>query len=711
MAAHPGGLLLLHWGDGMRDATARRLQLKSKLLVGAAGMAAAAASTAAMAADSAASSSPPSDPPKWLPYVDIGGGLGSGYTAGHVEAFVPVVQDLDSLFFVRIGDEPRTNYDNNFNIGAGYRTKIDQDWILGVFGGFDSTQSNNDHTFNQWSLGAEAMSADWDVRANGYFAKNTIRGINNAFELYIHDTTIAILQAQEAALSGFDGEVGYRVFNTDSTDVRVFAGGYSFSHDNVKTGLPGNSFDYKDLDGWKARAEVNIFDLDGLGAQSRLMINGEISHDGVNHTSEFIGATLRIPLGDASGPGAQTLDDLDRRMVDDVRRNDNVLTQSRFNKPEPVIIYNGSITSQPTNTLYYVEQRAGAGAGTYADPTTIQDATSRGPKNQFIVLTDKGGSTINATGTTVQNGETVTGAGTFKVRGVSFGPVFTHDFAPGSGPTTLTTTGAHGITLGSDTNLYGFTIASGSTDAIYGHNINDVHISHITVDGGANGIYIIQDSGTGSVNISDTSITGVTGDGIDVAVNSTGGTTDFNLNVTRTTIDAGNNGVYVQSTASGGGTVNAYAGIHDSTITAGNIGAIMVGTSSGGATVNQNLVVDPTTITAGDYGIYVTGYADGGSLSQTIGISDVTINGAPDVGVYIGAYAEHGGSVSQHISMTNVSANAAFDGVDFSVAGYDHASVLQYATLTNVTASGADAALALDAFADPDLFVSQGADA
>ena len=44
-----------------------------------------------------------------------------------------------------------------------------------------------------------------------------------------------------------------------------------------------------------------------------------------------------------------------------VRRQDNVLTQWQYSKPEPVIIYNGTVTSDPTNTLYYVDNTAGAG--------------------------------------------------------------------------------------------------------------------------------------------------------------------------------------------------------------------------------------------------------------------------------------------------------------------------------------------------------------
>ena len=642
----------------MIGASNRRPQLKSNLLAGAAGLAAAAMSTAAFADAAPASgapSSPPADPPKWLPSVDIGGAIGDSFTAGRIDAFVPAWQDLDSMLFVRVGFDTLTKESENYNLGVGYRTKIDPDWILGVFAGFDSSQTDFSHTFNQVSLGAELMSADWDVHLNGYFANKNNKPIANKFALYIHDTTIAILQGQEAAFSGFDGEVGYRVFSTDNTDVRVFAGGYSFHHSGVDTSLPGHnfSFDYQRVDGYKARAEVNVFDLDMLGPQSRLSIDGGISHDQVDHTSGYVGATLRIPIDAVSGSGAQALSEIDRRMADEPRRRDNVLTQWQYNKPEPVIIYNGTITSEPTNTLYYVDNSAGA--GTYADPTTLKDATDRGPVNQFIVLTDRDGA-VNSTGVTVQSGESVVGPGVFDIRGAYTGAHFTHDFAPSSGPVTVTT--ADGITVSPDTNLFGFTIDSTATNAIYGHNVDDVVIGDVLIDGGGvggNGIVFVQDTGSGTVTIDDTTIQNMTGDAIDATVTGAGGSTSFGIDITNlTTTGIAGNGVDVSAAATGGGSTSTYVGIHDSSITAGVVGVAVSSTADATSTASQTLVIDPTTINGGYFGIYVEALSYGGTVTQNVSITDTTVNDALYAGVVIGGVAANGGHVYQTVNIDDL---------------------------------------------------------
>lgn len=642
----------------MRESiSVRQLQLKKKLLAGAAGIAAVAASGAASAQSEA-----PAEAPKWIPWAQIGGGAGKDTAQGKIDLFAPVWQDMDSLLFVNLGMGTAKHQDTLLNLGVGYRTKINNEWILGISGGFDSTQTDGGNTFNQWSAGIEAMSEDWDIRLNGYLADSDPQAVKGSYALYISGTSIAIMQAQESAYSGFDGEIGYRVFHTDTTDVRVFAGGFSFKPDHFTNTSSGVVFSdrLEKIEGWKARAEVNVFDLDMLGSQSRLTFNGEVAHDDVRGTTNFIGASLRIPLGPTFGEGGQTLDELDRRMVDPRRRQDNVLTNWEYNKPEPVIIYNGTITSEPTNTLYYVDNSAGSGS--YADPTTFKDAVQdRGSHNQFVVVTDFDGA-VDTESATVLSGDTVVAGGqTFTVRGTTSTKTFTHTFAPGSGtPTLYSSAPGPVITLDSDTNLFGVNIEGPFDVAIYGHNVDDVVIGNVSIDGSAGGnygIYLVQDSGNGSVLITDSYIGNVAVDGIHAEIDSSaGGTVGLNISLNNSTIaNTGDDGVDVQSNASAASVLNAYLGIHDSTISgAGGFLAVMSGTSSGGAVLHQNLVVDPTYLYDATYGVGAFLYANGGSATQNVLLQDLEIYDISVSGVLISAVASNNGTATQHVVLDNV---------------------------------------------------------
>jgi hypothetical protein len=627
------------------------------------------------------------DQPKWSPYLSVGGAVGSqsGDTVGgvHVTAFAPIWQDLNSLLFVRFGAGTETHANLISNFGLGYRTKLNDEWILGAYAGFDSTQTTFDNTFWQGSFGAEAMSADWDVRVNGYIATQMRPRDLNSFSLFIQDTRIAVLQGQDAAYSGFDGEVGYRVFSADNLDLRVFAGGFDFSRSDNSFVAGGKKFNLApDIIGPMGRAELDLYNLDLFGQQSRLIVTGEVTHDDVRGTSGYAGVSLHIPLG-GNDSGSDD-DEIDRRMVDQVRRNDDVLTRGGFTKPEPVIIYDAHITSKPTNTLYYVDNTAGA--GTYADPTTLKDATGRGPNNQFVVLTDKDGSTVNASGVNVASGETITGPGTFTVRGEFSGKTFTHDFAPGSGPVSLST--ADGINVTGFANLYGFTIDSTAPNAIYGHNVSDLTISGVTVIGSGaagNGIYVHNDSGaSGSVKIENTTVTGVLTDGIKLVVdNATGSTANTSFKLTNVSATGGVDGLYVGADISNASHESLYLGVHDSTLTGGSVALDMASTVSGGGALNSLTIIDPTHLAGGTYGLRIVDTSNGGVIGHTISVSDVDITGATYSGITIAGYANTG-TVDQGISLTNVTAN----GSEFPLqllAYADNGTILQTASLNHVS--------------------------
>jgi len=319
--------------------------LKTRLLTGVAGFALAAGGAPLALADEAMS-----EPSKWQPYLELSGKLGDETQRGAVQIFVPLWQDSTSLFFGRavatFDDE-----DQSFGtIGGGYRTMVNPEWILGAYGFYDFVNTKEDHSFDQFSVGVEFLSEDWDFRANAYFADDTREDVDRLNGVYLgtkFNTSIQIHRGIEAAYSGVDGEVGYRVFSGETFETRVFLGGFHFESDEV-------AFD--DLTGPRGRIEARIYDIDFLGPQSRVTLTGEITDDNVRDTEGYVGLEIRIPLG--FGEETPALTGLDRRMVDPVRRYDAVYARVGLDEGEDIIASTPLGDSNVTDTLVYVRSPA-----------------------------------------------------------------------------------------------------------------------------------------------------------------------------------------------------------------------------------------------------------------------------------------------------------------------------------------------------------------
>src|SRR5215831_16426829 len=293
-------------------------RLRSRLLVGVA-----AAALAVPLAGKANAQTAPSAA-KWSPWVEAGGMVGTR-SFGDVDFFLPLWQDQGSLLFGDLRGTFSAQPTEEGNFGLGYRTQISPDWILGGYGYFDIANSPNNNLFYQVTLGVELKSVDWDFRLNGYIPINPDGGnISNDSNPHIKISGNTIQMQTESqgekALYGFDGEVGWRVpiFPADGDfDVRVYAGGYYFTNSDVDT-----------IAGPRGRIEARLYDIDFLGLQSRLTAQGVIQWDQPRGTQGFAGLELRIPLGALTGSTAPKLNPLDRRMVDRVQRDLDIVTET-----------------------------------------------------------------------------------------------------------------------------------------------------------------------------------------------------------------------------------------------------------------------------------------------------------------------------------------------------------------------------------------------
>ena len=156
---------------------------------------------------------------------------------GEANLFIPFYQNHDSLVFVDIRGFLDNQSTREGNFGIGYRkihknAFLGKDWILGGYGFFDIRHTQYGNRFVQGTFGIEALSEDWDARANIYLPQTSEKDITGTDNV---TTVVAGTQlrlqgtnnVRERALPGFDIEFGYKlpVFEEYIDEVRVYGGG------------------------------------------------------------------------------------------------------------------------------------------------------------------------------------------------------------------------------------------------------------------------------------------------------------------------------------------------------------------------------------------------------------------------------------------------------------------------------------------------------
>ena len=194
---------------------------------------------------------------------------------------VPLWQtERDILFF-----NPKFSLDDQkgseVNLGFGYRHLVFSDRvILGVNGYYDSRNTGWDTRHEQAGLGAEVMTEWVTGRFNGYFAvSGPVFGGTGDPDYTFRDVGIYRTAGSiEEALSGFDGEIGFKVpYLSDYVETWVYAGGYHFEGDYVDP-----------VDGFSSRIEVIPTDF--------LRLNFEYRNDTVNGDEYYGEVALAIPF-------------------------------------------------------------------------------------------------------------------------------------------------------------------------------------------------------------------------------------------------------------------------------------------------------------------------------------------------------------------------------------------------------------------------------
>ncbi len=193
------------------------------------------------------SSAPTTSPTTITPRV--GGNYstqGSGFDAyTGVSGFLPLAQTpgQDLLFLEGRLQWAATNAALGGNVVLGYRFLNEAgDRLLGTYLAYDNRNTGST-SFNQIGAGFESLGDDWDFRANAYIPvgnKNTLisQSTTGTFAFSKHNLLLDLAQQYQTALTGFDTEIGTKLFPLgDDGAVRLYGGTYYYSGDGIPSFL------------------------------------------------------------------------------------------------------------------------------------------------------------------------------------------------------------------------------------------------------------------------------------------------------------------------------------------------------------------------------------------------------------------------------------------------------------------------------------------
>lgn len=614
---------------------------------------------------------------RWDPWIETGAQVSSARTIGDANLFMPLAQDSDTLFFADIRGMFDSQDAAEGNFGLGLRQMLPSGWNIGAYGYFDLRRSSYGNTFQQVTLGAEALSEQFDLRANVYLPVGPSEvymagGTSTSVGPWVSDAvvsggTLAIRHQAvqttttryevEKALAGVDAEVGVRlpVFEPGSGfDLRAFAGGYYFDGSDVDP-----------IAGPRARLELVADDLAGLPG---VKLTGGVvyQHDDLRGDQWIAQARLRVPLQPPSEPRDRG-DVMERRMTDAIVRDVDIVS----NTADATRATDETLTT----TEAAISDWNGASVTTF---TQIDGATQTGSDLQAALDTAGTGGVIlingtvsTAAGITLNAGQTVLGGGTvLRLRGASSGTEV--DWTAGGGSGGISGSSSTLVQLGQDSFLGGVAVENLSTaggsvavNAANGAVLQDVDVTSqtggirvsgvagFTVDGGsvtAGGGNALDLSSSSGLDIQNMEIVQNGNQALGIRADNVSGLIKGN----RVTTNGDGDGNYVDTDAQARSahafSINNSAGltVADNTITTNGVQANgFYITNSGGIQISGN------TVTTNGYmsrGINLI-TSDGAVISDNV----IKTNTTNDANWYVGTIAF--GILVDHSSNLTISGN------------------------------------------------------
>lgn len=227
---------------------------------------------------------------KYQPYLEMGGAKyfnQQANIAGIYDLFIPLLQTADQLFFtdLRIFDRSGGSFEGNAHLG--YRKMcLDKKQLFGIYAAFDRKRSDNQHWFNQITLGAEYWHDHWFIGGNLYqpLGKN-LQFIKKEGVVITEATsrTVYATATYEKSLPGVDAELGYAFTN----NFTGYAGGYYFHASGVET-----------IAGPKMRITYNYNQPQGriLGLLDGISIEVGAQYDNPRGKTGYLGIKFKVGL-------------------------------------------------------------------------------------------------------------------------------------------------------------------------------------------------------------------------------------------------------------------------------------------------------------------------------------------------------------------------------------------------------------------------------
>ncbi|WP_246681008.1 hypothetical protein [Mesorhizobium sp. B2-3-15] len=570
----------------------------------------------------------------WQPQVRaiIGADNNGGNAA--LEGFIPIKQSAESVLFLDV--RAKHDFKDAFgqDIGLGIRRIVNPDLMLGGYAYFNA-ESYGGTQFTGGTLGVEAITPNFDAHVNVFVpikGDSTDHSTSSTLSMVSNQLIeqISVLDHRDYAAWGIEGEVGAKVpFDLpDRHSLRLDIGGYHFEDPHGDDGS---------VTGAKAGIEYEIGDVFGTGTS--LTFTGEVRNDNRDDT-QFAGSVrLNIPFNPGGGsdstaaigadPVYPVSEGLRKRVNERVRGDIGVRIQSQDKTGGTTTRVAINAATNAAFGKFYFADGGLAGAGTQADPTTLDDAVTKAGNGGFVVALGGNGN-LTTGGVTLATGQTVIGGGESVTAKLFGGGTATFNLGGSDGTIQGTNVANPVITLGNGNTLNGITITGGG-DGIFGNNATSTTLTNVTVTGtGGNG----ADFTGNSTNVSASNFT-ATGNGLDGLHIEGDGTYNF----TGTTLLSGNQDDGLDIT--GKGTYSfAILNAQDNQ----DAGITVKGTAVGGSfTTTGGQVTGNKALGDDGVGIFIdpiTAHVVLDSISQTGGTSGVvldhvsgsfTVNGATTI--------------------------------------------------------------------------------